>query len=148
MLQGKNKRFSGHASMKLSNRLVILRCVRHEGPISRVALQEKTRLSWGTISASTRELLDSGILTEIGAVTTDMGRHPVELDLNRADNYVLGLQLGSALVRSALMDIKGSVVAEMDVPVNAAGTSAELVGCLTDAANRSAASALAYGVVL
>ena len=122
--------------MKLSNRLVILRCVRHEGPISRVALQEKTRLSWGTISASTRELLDSGILTEIGAVTTDMGRHPVELDLNRADNYVLGLQLGSALVRSALMDIKGSVVAEMDVPVNAAGTSAELVGCLTDAANR------------
>lgn len=136
MRQETSKRFSGHASMKLRNRLVILRCVRYEGPISRVDLQEKTRLSWGTISASTRELLDSGILTEIGAVTTDMGRRPIELDLNRADNYVLGLQLGSALVRSVLMDIKGSVVAELDVPVNAAGSSDEILRCLTDAGNR------------
>ncbi|MGA2977866.1 MAG: ROK family transcriptional regulator [Spirochaetia bacterium] len=122
--------------MKLQNRLVILRCVRYEGPISRVDLQKKTRLSWGTISASTRELLDSGILTEIGAVTTDMGRRPVELDLNQADNFVLGLQLGSALVRSALMNMKGCVVAELDVPVNAAGTTAEILRCLIDTGNR------------
>jgi predicted NBD/HSP70 family sugar kinase len=136
MRQEKGKRFTGHASMRLQNRLVILRSVRYEGPISRVDLQEKTRLSWGTISSSTRELLDSGILAEIGAVTTDMGRRPVELDLNTADNFVLGLQLGSALVRSALMNIKGCVVAELDVPVNAAGTSAEILRCLIDTANR------------
>jgi glucokinase-like ROK family protein len=122
--------------MKLLNRLVILRCVRNEGPISRVDLQKKTRLSWGTISASTRELLDSGILIEIGAVKTEMGRHPVELDLNRQDNFIVGLQLGNELVRSTLMDIKGSVVAELDVPVNAAGTSAEILRCLTDTGQR------------
>jgi glucokinase-like ROK family protein len=122
--------------MKLQNRLEILRCVRNAGPISRVDLQKKTRLSWGTISASARELLDSGIFTEIGAVTTDMGRRPVELDLNQADNFVLGLQLGNTLIRSALMDIKGSVVAELDVPVNPAGSSSEIVRSLAATANR------------
>ena len=122
--------------MKLHNRLVILRCVRYEGPISRVDLQKKTRLSWGTISSSTRDLLDSGILTEIGAVTTDMGRRPVELDLNGAGNFVLGLQLGSALVRSELMNIKGCTIAELDVPVNARGTSAEILSCLIETAHR------------
>lgn len=134
--QETGKRISSLASMKLQNRLEILRCVRNEGPISRVDLQKRTRLSWGTISSSTRELLDSGIFTEIGAVTTDMGRRPVELDLNQAENFVLGLQLGNAVVRAALMDIKGCVVAELDVPVNAAGTSSEIVGCLTATGNR------------
>jgi len=132
----KGRRISSLALMKMQNRLEILRCVRNEGPISRVDLQKKTRLSWGTISASARELLDSGIFTEIGAVTTDMGRRPVELDLNQADNFVLGLQLGNTLIRSALMDIKGSVVAELDVPVNAAGSSSEIVRCLAATANR------------
>jgi predicted NBD/HSP70 family sugar kinase len=136
MLQAKSKRFAGHASMKLHNRLVILRCIRHEGPISRVDLQKKTRLSWGTISASTRDLLHSGILTEIGTVTTDMGRRPVELDLNEAENFVLGLQLGSTLVRSVLMNLKGSTVAELDVPVDAAGASSEILGCLIETARR------------
>ena len=136
MRQETSKRISSLASMKLQNRIEILHCVRNEGPISRVDLQARTRLSWGTISASTRELLDSGIFTEIGAVTTDMGRRPVELDLNQADNFVLGLQLGSAVVRAALMDIKGAVVAELDVPVNAAGTSAEILRCLKETANR------------
>jgi glucokinase-like ROK family protein len=132
MPQKMRDRSSGHASIKLLNRLEILRCIRSEGPISRVDLQKRTRLSWGTISASTRELLDSGILTETGEVMTDMGRRPVELDLNRAGNFVLGLQLGNALVRSVLMDIKGSVVGELDVPVNASGTSTEILRCLTD----------------
>ena len=136
MRQGTAKRFAGHASMKLHNRLVILRCVRYEGPISRVDLQKKTWLSWGTISASTRDLLDSGILAEIGAVTTGMGRRPVELDLNGTDNFVMGLQLGSAVVRSVLMNIKGCTVAELDIPVNARGTSAEILRCLIETAHR------------
>lgn len=118
--------------MKLNNQLSILRCVRDDGPISRVDLKEKTRLSWGTITSSTRELLDRGVLTEIGAVTTGLGRRPVELELNRARNFVLGMQLGSSLVRSVLMDIKGGVVGELDVPVDSEGTSSEILSTIME----------------
>ncbi len=118
--------------MKLQNQLAILRSIREEGPITRVDIKEKTRLSWGTVTTSTKELLDRGIITEIGSVTTGVGRRPVELDLNRGDNLVLGLQLGSLLVRAVLMDVKGTVVDQVEVPVNARGPSQEILACLLD----------------
>src|SRR5208283_5307473 len=92
--------------------------------------------SWGTVTTSTKELLDRGIITEIGAVTTGVGRRPIELDLNRADNYVLGLQLGSLLVRAVLMDVKGTVVDELEVPVDSRGSAAEMLACLQDTGRR------------
>jgi len=128
----KLKKISDHAAMKLQNQLAILRRIREDGPITRVDLKEKTRLSWGTVTTSTKELLDRGIITEIGSVSTGVGRRPVELDLNREDNFVLGLQLGSLLARAVLMDVKGTVVDELEVPVNARGTSQEILACLQE----------------
>ncbi len=129
-------RISDHASMKLNNQLAILRRIRDEGPISRVDLKEKTRLSWGTITASTRELLSAGILTEVGSVTTGLGRRPVEVELNRERNLVLGMQLGSSLVRSVLVDVKGTALGELDMPVDAQGTGAEILSRLIDTGRR------------
>jgi predicted NBD/HSP70 family sugar kinase len=132
----KAKEISDHASMKLKNQLAILRSIREDGPISRVDIKEKTRLSWGTVTTCTKELLDRGVVTEIGAVTTGVGRRPVELDLNRSDNFVLGLQLGSLLVRAVLMNVKGRVVDELEGPVDARGTSREILACLLDTGRR------------
>jgi N-acetylglucosamine repressor len=120
--------------MKLKNQLDILRHIRDEGPISRVDLKEKTRLSWGTITTSTKELLGLGIITETGSVSNGVGRRPVELDLNKGNNFVLGLQLGTLLVRSVLVDVKGTVVDEQEVPVDARGTSEEILSCLVKSA--------------
>ena len=122
--------------MKLKNQLAILRSIREGGPISRVGIKEKTRLSWGTVTICTKELLDRGIVTELGAVTTGVGRRPVELDLNGSDNFVLGLQLGSLLVRAVLMNVKGTVIDELEVPVDARGTSLEILACLLDTGRR------------
>jgi predicted NBD/HSP70 family sugar kinase len=122
--------------MKLNNQLVILRRIRDEGPISRVDLKEKTRLSWGTITTSTKELLGLGIISETGSVNTGVGRRPVELDLNRENNFVLGLQLGTLLVRSVLVDVKGTVVDELDSPVDARGTSEQILSCLIKSARQ------------
>jgi N-acetylglucosamine repressor len=130
------RRISDHASMKLNNQLVILRRIRDEGPISRVDLKEKTRLSWGTITTSTKELIGLGIITETGSVTTGVGRRPVELDMNRGNNFVLGLQLGTLLVRSVLVDVKGTVVDELDAPVDARGSSEEILSCLVKRARQ------------
>jgi N-acetylglucosamine repressor len=122
--------------MKLKNQLAILKSIREEGPISRVDIKERTHLSWGTVTTSTKELLDRGIITEVGAVTTGVGRRPVELDLNRTDNFVLGLQLGSVLVRAVLMDVKGTVVDQLDVPVDSRGSAREILACLLDTGRR------------
>ena len=122
--------------MKLTNQLTVLRTIYEVGPISRADLQARTKLSWGTITSSIKELLGKGILREGAAVPTAMGRRPVALDMNTERNFALGLQLGSASVRSTLVDVKGNVIGEMDSPVNAHGNQAEIVQCLVSTARR------------
>jgi predicted NBD/HSP70 family sugar kinase len=124
------KTISDHESMKLTNQLTVLRTIRDSGPISRAELQQRTKLSWGTITSSIKELLARGVLREVGAVRTAVGRRPVDLDLNTERNFALGLQLGSAHVRSTLVDVKGTVVGDLDTPVDARGSRAEIVQCL------------------
>jgi glucokinase-like ROK family protein len=101
-----------HETMKLGNQLLILRTIRATGPVSRVKLQKKTALSWGTITSSIKELLHKQIVREIGAVNTGVGRRPVELDMNTERNHIVGLRLGSTKIRAVLLDVKGSVVRE------------------------------------
>jgi len=123
---------SDHASMKLKNQLAILRSIRDDGPITRVDIKGRTRLSWGTVTSSTKELLDRGIITEIGAVTTGVGRRPVELDLNRKANFVLGLQLGALKAHAVLTDVKGVVVDEQEAPVDSRGSAREMLSVLQE----------------
>lgn len=130
------KRISDHESMKLTNQLTVLRTIRDRGPISRVDLQGRTGLSWGTITSSIKELLARGIVRELGSVRTAVGRRPVKVDLDVQRNFALGLQLGTASVRSTLVDVKGAVVADLDMPVDAQGSRGELVQRLVTVARR------------
>jgi N-acetylglucosamine repressor len=128
------KRISDHESMKIGNQLIVLRTIRDCGPISRVDLQKRTKLSWGTITSSIKELLGKRIVVEIGSVTTEIGRRPVKLDLNAERNFVLGLHLGGQSVRAVLVDVKGAVVDAVELPLDAKGTSREILSTLLKAA--------------
>jgi N-acetylglucosamine repressor len=129
-------RISSHESMKLNNQLTVLHTIRERGPITRVELRNQTRLSWGTITSTIKELLRAGAIREIGPVTTEVGRRPVELDMNTGRNFVLGLQLGTNLVRSSLVDVKGNLIDELDVSVDPMGTSRQIVDRLIETARR------------
>lgn len=106
------KSISDHEAMKRNNQLMILRKIRALGPVSRVRLQRETTLSWGTITAAIKELIEKNIIREVGSVSTGVGRRPVEIDMNTGDNFVVGLRLGSSYVRAIVLDVKGSAVAE------------------------------------
>jgi N-acetylglucosamine repressor len=107
-----NKPISDHETMKRNNQLTILRTIRALGPVSRVRLQNATTLSWGTITSSIKELLEKGIVKEIGSVNTGVGRRPVELDMNTSEHFVVGTRLGSSYIRAILLDMKGNITAE------------------------------------
>jgi len=130
------KRISDHESMKLNNQLNVLKQIRENGPLSRVALQDRTKLSWGTITSSIKELLGKGLIREIGSVSTGVGRRPVELDMNTEKNLILGLRLGSYAVRSVLVDIKGRTVDRLELRVDPAGSRSEILNVLLSAARR------------
>ena len=124
------KQIIDHETMKLSNVLLILRTIHAAGPISRVNLQKKTELSWGTITSSTKELLHKKIVREIGSVNTGVGRRPVELDMNTERNQIVGLRLGSTNIRAVLLDVKGSIVRKSKEFVDAEATKDIILGQL------------------
>jgi N-acetylglucosamine repressor len=124
------KLISDHETMKRNNQLVILRTIRALGPVSRVRLQRETNLSWGTITSSTKELLEKRIVEEIGAVNTGVGRRPVELDMNTAVHFVVGVRLGGSYIRSIVLDIKGNTEAEYKQSVDASGSKEKILSQL------------------
>lgn len=117
-----NKPISNHETMKRNNMLTILRAIRILGPVSRVRLQQETTLSWGTITSSIKELLACRFVKEIGSVNTGVGRRPVELDMDTSQHFVVGVRLGSSYIRSIIVDIKGSTVAQNKAFVDAQGS--------------------------
>jgi N-acetylglucosamine repressor len=123
-----------HESMKLGNQLLILRTIRDMGPVTRVKLQKESKLSWGTVTASVKSLVDRRIAKEIGSVHTGVGRRPVELDMNAERNFALGLRLGSTYIRSLLMDVKGRVVGDLKMSIDATGSKEVVLGQLFEAA--------------
>ena len=121
------KLVSDHETMKRNNQLAILRTIRALGPVSRVRLQKETSLSWGTITSSIKELLAKRIVEEIGAVNTGVGRRPVELDMNTAEHFVIGVRLGGSYIRSIILDIKGNTTAEHKEYVDANGSKEKIL---------------------
>jgi Winged helix-turn-helix DNA-binding len=53
-----------HRWLRSINRALVLACLREHGPISRVAIAERTALSRTTVSAITNALLHEGIICE------------------------------------------------------------------------------------
>ena len=90
---------------------MILQTIKDYGPISKRELQELTGLSWGHISQVTNRFLNEGyIVVEDQQLTA--GRTRDLLDINREDNYFIGVDLNSKRVRAIVIDMKGRVVCE------------------------------------
>ncbi len=119
-----------HSAMRLANELALLKAVRDGGPISRVRLQRETALSWGTVTALTRNLVTRGIVREVGTAQTGAGRRPVQLDLTPGKHFVAGVRLGGAYIRAVLVDLKGNILASSRSEVNAEGSRRALLGGL------------------
>ncbi len=121
-----------HRILKINNLLLILRSLRELGPLSRKRLKDESALSWGTITAAVKELMDTGIVVETGKVKTGVGRMPVDIELSRLDNFVVGLRLGETFLKSVVLDVMGDVVGEYRVPADRAGSLGHLLSGLYD----------------
>src|SRR4051794_28808139 len=104
-------------SLRRRNRLRIIDVLRRSGSASRVDLVRDTGLSRTTVSKLVGELQAEGLVVERGgggaeATANAVGRPPVALTLNPAAGAVVGIDFGHDLVRVAVADLSGAVIAE------------------------------------
>ena len=100
------------AQIRISNMRTLLTVIRDYGPISKRELQQRTGLSWGSVSSLTTLLLHSHHIVATSKQSTAPGRRPEELDINTSENLVIGLDLNVTGLCGIITDMKGRIVQE------------------------------------
>lgn len=99
----------------------VMRTVLDRGPTSRAELARLTGLSKQTMSEVVRELEEGGWLTMTGHARGGVGRSAAIYEVRADRALVFGADVGGTKIKAALADIRGTIVAEAEVPTDPAG---------------------------
>lgn len=91
------------------NRNLVFNVLR-TGAVSRADVVRTTGLSPATVSAIVAELIESGLVNEIGQGKSRGGRPPLVLRINDERNYAVGLKLHARGISIAVTDIRADVL--------------------------------------
>jgi predicted NBD/HSP70 family sugar kinase len=106
--------------LRRENRAVVLSSLYFSRPGSRQDLSAATGLSVTSVANVVRDLLDEGIVTEVGWENSDGGRPRVLLDINPDYGYVIGVDISETRIRVGLFDLAMTERAKAVYPLNPA----------------------------
>ena len=104
--------------LRRENRAAVLWSLYFSRPGSRQELSAATGLSPASATNVVRELLDEGIVTEVGSEESDGGRPRVLLDINPDYGYVIGVDIGETRIRVQLFNLAMAELAKAEYPLN------------------------------
>jgi predicted NBD/HSP70 family sugar kinase len=113
--------------LRRENRAAVLWSLYFSRPGSRQGLSAVTGLSPASVTNVVRELLDEGIVTEVGSEDSDGGRPRVLLDINPDYGYVIGVDIGETRIRVELFDLAMTERAKAEYPLNPAEHEVDVV---------------------
>ena len=134
-----------------SNLRTTLELVSHRGATSRAEIARQTGLTRAAVSSLVGELIETGLLRELGQGTSAGGKPPTLLAINERGRDIVAIDLGHHPFRAALVDLSGRIHERIDAgaiagnPVGEAAneTAMELIGNLI---SKAAAPVLGIGV--
>ncbi len=116
--------------MKTLNKSIILNKIRTSGPISRAQIAKDTKLTPPTVSSIVKELIEQGIVRESAQGTSQGGRKPTMLVINRTEFYIIGIDAGPRTVKFVLADLSGDLKEEKITPIDSTITSHQFIEVL------------------
>ncbi len=91
------------------NLLAALQTVAEQGTTSRAAIARATGLTKATVSSLVSELIDQGLVRELGPGPTSRGKPPTVLALNEQGRESIAVDLSSRPFRGAVVDLTGNL---------------------------------------
>jgi N-acetylglucosamine repressor len=140
--------------LKALNRSSILNVIKAYGPIARMDIARRTKLSPAAVTGLTAELIDDGLVVEKQEGDSRGGRRPILLALDIRHAYVVGIKLAEESATLALTDLNAEVVARHSLaltqrdPESVSDLLADGVRALLRAAQVDRAHLLGIGVGL
>ncbi len=93
-------------AVREEHRRLLLRLLWESGEMSRADVSRQTGLSRSTVSAIVNELLDRGLVSEVGAGTSSGGRRPILLAFNYDAFTLAGVDVGATHVGVVLTNLR------------------------------------------
>lgn len=106
-----------HAQTRLHNERLVLRTVYDFGPISRAEVARSTGLTRTTVGDVVGDLIDDGMVEEVGRGPSTGGKSPILLSIVGDARQVIGLDLGESIFSGALVNLRGDVRRVVELPV-------------------------------
>jgi predicted NBD/HSP70 family sugar kinase len=100
------------------NRTGVLRRLFLAGPLNRVVLAQLTGLSGGSVTNVTAELLDEGLIREVGLEESDGGRPRVLLEIDPDFGAVIGIDVGETGILVEGFDLSMHELAAASTPLH------------------------------
>lgn len=97
MSRHRNSTGTDHGMMRELNRSLVLDVVKHsDGPLSRAMIARETGLAKPTVSAIVEELVEQGLVRELGPgkSASGGGRPPILLEYNARSRFIGGIRVG------------------------------------------------------
>ncbi|WP_063046783.1 ROK family protein [Nocardia pseudovaccinii] len=108
------------------NRFYVLQAVyAAEGHTSRQEIARATGLSFATVGNMIAELLDVGVLAELGYDAPGIGRPRAQLAINPARGTLVGVDIAETSIHFDLFDLAMTVLRSVEIPVDPAATRPE-----------------------
>lgn len=100
-----------HLTNQALNRLIVLKAIRHAGPVARTQLPQLTGLAGGTITYLTSDLVERGLVIETRDSAMKRGRPRAYLSIAAAGGMVVGISIGgSGQLSAAFVDLAGNLL--------------------------------------
>lgn len=103
---------------KEHNKKLILNTVYVQGEISRADIARLTKLTRATVSSIVGELIEDGLIDEIGHGKSLGGKRPILLKILDNSRQLIGIDLADNEFRGGLVDLNGVIVNRIKIPVN------------------------------
>lgn len=100
------------------NRNLVLKTIFNHENISRAEIARTTRLTRTTVSDIVSQLIDDGLVSEIGVGQSQGGKNPILLSLIEDSRWLIGLDLAQNQFRGAVVNLRGQIRCVGTLPVN------------------------------
>ncbi len=101
-----------------ANKIKVLRLIRDEREITRSEIIKISGLSAPTVTRIVESLVQMQLIQSDGTGESIGGRRPQIIRFSAKKNFVIGIDIGGTFIRSALSNLDGDFIYEIQVPTN------------------------------
>jgi glucokinase-like ROK family protein len=103
---------------KAHNSRLILKTIYDEGEVSRADIARVTGLTRTTVSDAVAELIEGGLVAEVGLGPSAGGKPPILLSVVDNARYLIGVDLAESEFRGAVINLRGEIKHRLSLPIH------------------------------